>query len=110
MQQELELEALLALIAHADNRLQAIFRQRDTVLQTEVQRPRLARLLAQIAAVEPKVQLHRVGAQGVLRGGLAQELPARGPREAMLRERGRRMSGLGRGAEDLRDRVLAILV
>jgi hypothetical protein len=47
VQEELEVEALLALVAHGDDRLQALLAQGDAVDESEVDRPGLARVLAQ---------------------------------------------------------------
>lgn len=76
MQQELELKALLALVAHIDACLQAVLGQRHAVYQAKVKRPCLARLLADSRTVQTEIELDGVGAERVFRGGLAQELPS----------------------------------
>jgi hypothetical protein len=60
VQQELELEALLALIADGHDGLQAPLAQRDAVDETKVQRPCFARLLAESRLVQAKVELDGV--------------------------------------------------
>lgn len=60
MQQELKLEALLALIADRHRSLQTALAQGDAVDQAKVQRPRLARLVAESRLVEAEVELDRV--------------------------------------------------
>jgi len=47
VQKELELEALFALIAHSDDRLQALFAQSNAVDETKVERPCLAGIFTQ---------------------------------------------------------------
>lgn len=88
--QDLELERLLALVAHAHGRLQAAGAERDAVHEAEVVGPGLARLRGEVRRVEAKVELEgvvrrraRLGRAG-LGGALAQELPARVAREAVL--------------------------
>lgn len=105
MQQELELEALLTLVAHVDDSLQAILGQCDAVDQRKLQRPCLPRIIAELGAAQSEVELHRVGTGSVLGGRLAQELPPGRPREAVLGQGGCGVSRLGRGAEDLESRV-----
>ena len=60
VQQELELEALLALIADRHDGLQSALAQGHAVDEAEVQGPCLARLLTQSRPVEAKVELDRV--------------------------------------------------
>jgi hypothetical protein len=60
VQQELELEALLALIADRHDRLQAAFAQGDAVDETKVQRPCAAGFLTQSRLVQAEVELDRV--------------------------------------------------
>lgn len=66
VQEELELEALVSLVAHIHHCLQAVFRQRHAVLQAEVKRPCLARLLRKTRAVETKVKLDRIRVESIL--------------------------------------------
>lgn len=67
MQQELELEARVALIAHIDHRLQAVLGQGNAVHEPKVQRPRLARVFRNARRVQPEVKLDRVGVERVFR-------------------------------------------
>jgi hypothetical protein len=65
VEEELELEALVALVADIDNRLQFVLRERHAVLQSEVQRPCFPCLLRQLRVGESKVQLHRRRIEGI---------------------------------------------
>lgn len=85
MQEELELEALTALVAHSNDGLQALLAQGDAVDKTEVQRPCLARILAEPRLREAKVELDRI--RVCLGVALAQKFPTRSTCEAVLRER-----------------------
>jgi hypothetical protein len=76
VEQELELEALLALVADCDDRLQAVLAQCDAVHEPKVQWPCLSRLLAEGLTIETEIELDRVGVEGILSSRLAQELPA----------------------------------
>lgn len=103
--QHLEVEALLALIPHQHARLQTLPGQGDAVDQAKGVGPGLARLGAQVGRGEAKVQPDAAVAGRPelpfgLRRGLAQKLPARRPREAVLRQ-GRQGTLRGRRAEDL---------
>jgi hypothetical protein len=109
VQQELKLEARLALVAHIDHGLQPVLGQRDAVHEAKVERPRRARLVAQPRAAQPKVELDRIGVERVLGRRLAEELPARRAREAVLRERRRRVSGFRGRAEDLLYHNISVL-
>lgn len=51
VQQELEVEALLSLVANCDDGLQAVLAQCDAVNETKVQRPRLAVLVTEAISV-----------------------------------------------------------
>jgi hypothetical protein len=60
VQQELELEALLALVADGHDSLQAALAQGDTVDEAKVQRPCLTCFLAEPRLVQAKVELDGV--------------------------------------------------
>ena len=60
MQQHLEVKALLALVPHIQHRLQTVSLQRDTVHQSELVRPRLLRLVAELRVAESEVERDRV--------------------------------------------------
>lgn len=104
VQQELEVEALLSLIADGDDCLQRVFAQCDAVHQTKIQRPCLAVLLADAVAVKTEVELYGACVQRILGSGLAQVFPARVSCEAVLREL-RSWTGGGRWTEDLASAV-----
>ena len=107
MHQRLELPRLFALIPDNDTRTQIPPSQRNAVYQPKLKRPRLPALLTQIAGRQPEVQLHGVIARTAARRfgrRLAQELPARRAREAVLWQLGGRCM-LGRCAEDLWQKI-----
>lgn len=91
MCQHLEIKGLVALVAHVEHGLQAVLAQRDAVLQAEVEGPRLAHVVGEVVGREAKVEAHGVVAALGQRAGLgrrlAQILPARDAREAVLRQR-----------------------
>lgn len=101
VQQELELEALLALISHGDDSLELVLAQGNTVYETKVERPCLASFVAETLATQAKVELDGLRLESILNCGFAEELPARCTSESVLGERRRSMSGLGRRAKDL---------
>lgn len=101
MQQELELKRLLALVAHVDHGLQAVLGERYAVHQPKVERPLSAHLLRQVGCVKAKIELDRVGVEGVLVGRLAQILPAGIASEAVLGEARGGVTRRGRRAKHL---------
>lgn len=88
VQQELELKALLSLVAHGDDSLQCVLAQCDAVYQTEVHWPCLAVLLTDAIAVEAEVELDGASVERIFGRRLAQVLPARVACEAVLGELG----------------------
>lgn len=56
MRKHLEIKWLIALVPHAEHSLQAVFAQRDTVLQTEIIGPSSLHLVAEIGRGEAKVK------------------------------------------------------
>jgi len=105
MHQHLEVKRLRALVLHLQRRLQTVPGQGDAVHEPKLERPRLAELVAQHGVGEAKVELDGVAAVALfaaqrLRGRLAQELPVRVAREAVLRQGGGGVV-FGWGAEDL---------
>ena len=68
VQQELELEALLSLVADGDDCLQCVLAQCDAVHQTEVQWPCLAVLLTDAIAVEAEVELDGASVERIFGG------------------------------------------
>lgn len=106
MHQHLALKRPLVVIRHDDARRQALPVQRDAVDQVELVRPRLARRGVEPLGrrAQPKVELdgevRRARGGGRLARRLAEELPPRRPREAVLREL-RGCGVVGGRAEDL---------
>ena len=60
MQQHLELERLLALVAHVEHGLQTVLAERDGVHKTELIGPGLLVLSREVGRAETKVELDRV--------------------------------------------------
>jgi hypothetical protein len=71
VQEELELESLVALVADVNDGLQAVLGQRHAVYETEVVRPRLARFLRDTGGAQAEIELDGAGIERVLSGGLA---------------------------------------
>lgn len=84
VEQELELEALISLVAYSDDGLESVLAQCDAVHETKVQRPCLAVLLADAIAIETEVELHGAGVKCILGGRFAQVFPTRVARETVL--------------------------
>lgn len=99
MQERLKLKGLVAVVGNDNGRRQALAGERDAVEQAEAVGPGLLVLLGQVPGREAKVELD-VGAVP-LAGGLAEKLPARVAREAVL---GEVLGGraVATGAKDLR--------
>lgn len=60
VQQHLELEGLLALVAHVEHRLQRVLTESDGVHKTKLVRPGLPVLLREVGRAKTKVELDRV--------------------------------------------------
>ena len=60
MKKHLELERLLALVAHVEHGLQTVLAERDRVYKTELIRPCLLMLSREVGRAETKVELDRV--------------------------------------------------
>lgn len=58
VRQHLEVKGLVALVPHAQHRLQTVLAERDAVLQAEVVRPGLLELFAQVGGREAKVETY----------------------------------------------------
>lgn len=68
VQQELELKALVSLVAYSDDCLEGVLAQCDAVDQTEVQRPCLAVLLTDAVAIEAEVELYGASVECIFGG------------------------------------------
>ena len=90
VKKHLELERLLALVAHVEHGLQTVLAERHGVHKTELIGPGLLVLSREVGRAETKVELDRVVAalgQGArLRRGLAQVFPGGVASEAVLWE------------------------
>ena len=60
VQQHLEVERLLALVANVQHGLQTVFAQRDGVDKAELVWPCLLVLFRKVCSAETKVELHRI--------------------------------------------------
>jgi hypothetical protein len=108
VKKHLELERLLALVAHVEHGLQTILAECNSVHKTELIRPGLLVLLREVGRAKAKVNLDRVIAalgQGARFGRrAAQVFPSRVASEAVLWESagcmvlGRRAECLGGGS------------
>lgn len=111
MHQHLKLPRLRPIIPHQHTRPQRPPRQRNRVNQPKLPLPRLSCLSTQVLGPEPEIELHTaVAALAVGFGsGLAEELPARCAREAVLGEGG---GGgvVGGFAEDLGGGMLTLIL
>lgn len=84
MEEEVEVERLVALVAHQDLGLQAGARERDGVDQAEGVRPGFAQVHGEVLGAEAEVDLDR----GLVLAGLAEQLPFADAGEAVLGEGG----------------------
>ena len=60
MEQHLELEALAAGVVHIEHRLQSVLAKRHTVHKTELVRPCLSRIGAEVLMCEAEVELDTI--------------------------------------------------
>ena len=87
MHQHHELPRLPSLIPNQHTRSQRSLAHRNAVNKSEVTTPRSLCLIAEVLGTEPKVEFYAVVDAPValaLGCGFAEELPARGAREAVL--------------------------
>lgn len=104
MQQHLELERLLALVADVQHGLQTILAQSHSVDEAELVGPGFLVLSGEVGRAKTEVELYRVvaalGQSARFRRRAAQVLPGGVASEAVLRE-GTSSVGFGRRAERL---------
>jgi hypothetical protein len=90
VQQHLELERILAFIAHVEHGLQTVLAECDGVYKAELIRPGLLVLGGEVGRAEAKVELDRIiaalGEGARLGRGLAQVFPSGVASEAVLWE------------------------
>ena len=107
MEQGLNLERLVAVVADDERRVEALAVERNAVQQAELVRPQLARRVVEVLRREAKVELD-AGARGAFARGLAEELPPSGAGEAVLWQLGRRGVVWVRRAESLEIRPVSV--
>lgn len=100
VQQRLELKRHVAVVCDDERRVEALLVEGHAVQQAKLVRPGGLELVVDALGREAKVELDAGGARGPFAGGLAEELPPRVAREAVLLQLGGGLV-IGRGAKDL---------